>query len=60
MLVLVRRILRVFAALLAFALYVWYRAVREAPAIKRRKAARRRARRSQDPYVSEGSGPGTR
>jgi hypothetical protein len=60
MLVLVRRILRVFAALLAFGLYVWYRAVREAPGVKRRKAARRRARRSQDPYVSDEAGSGTR
>jgi len=60
MLMLVRRILRALAAVVAFALYVWYRAVRRAPAVKRRKAARRRARRSQDPYVSQGTHRGTR
>jgi hypothetical protein len=56
---LVRRILQGLLALVGFALYVWYAAVRRAPAVKRRKAQRRRAR-SQDPYVSEGESPGTR
>jgi hypothetical protein len=39
---LVRRILRLAATLLAFATYVWFAAVRAAPGVKRRKAARRR------------------
>jgi hypothetical protein len=41
----VRRILKLGAAALAFLAYVWYAAVRHAPAAKRRKAARRAARR---------------
>jgi hypothetical protein len=43
---LVRRILKLAAAALAFVAYVWYAAVRHTPAVKRRKAARRAARRS--------------
>jgi hypothetical protein len=39
---LVRRILKLVAAALAFATYVWIAAVRAAPGIKARKAARRR------------------
>jgi hypothetical protein len=42
---LVRRILRLLGAALAFGTYVWFAAVRLAPAVKRRKAARRVARR---------------
>jgi hypothetical protein len=42
--VLVRRILKLVAATLALAAYVWFAAVRAAPAVKRRKAARRKAR----------------
>lgn len=42
--VLVRRIAKLAAALLAFATYVWFAAVRHAPAVKRRKADRRRRR----------------
>jgi hypothetical protein len=42
---LVRRILRLLGAALAFGVYVWYAAVRHAPAVKRRKAARRARRR---------------
>ena len=58
---LVRRILKGLLAFVAFATYVWYWAVRYAPGVKRRKAQRRRERRrSQDPYVSEGTRPGTR
>jgi HAMP domain-containing protein len=41
---LVRRILQLAGAALAFASYVWFAAVRLAPAVKRRKAARRAAR----------------
>ena len=41
----IRRILRLAAAFFAFLLYVWYAAVRNVPAVRRRKAARRRARR---------------
>ena len=39
---LVRRILKLIGATIAFALYVWFAAVRLAPAVKRRKASRRR------------------
>ena len=42
---LVRRILRLLGAALAFGVYVWYAAVRHAPTVKRRKAARRARRR---------------
>jgi hypothetical protein len=42
---LVRRLLKLLAATFAFAVYVWFAAVRLAPRVKRRKAARR-ARRS--------------
>lgn len=41
---LVRRILKLVAATLAFAVYVWFSAVRNAGRVKRRKALRRRAR----------------
>lgn len=41
---LVRRVLKAIAAALALATYVWFAAVRNAGRIKRRKAARRRAR----------------
>jgi hypothetical protein len=40
---LVRRVLKLLGAALAFTAYVWVAAVRAAPAVKRRKAARRRA-----------------
>jgi hypothetical protein len=40
-LALVRRIVKLVAAALAFAAYVWFAAVRYAPRVKRRKAARR-------------------
>jgi hypothetical protein len=43
---LVRRVLKAIAATLALATYVWFAAVRNAGRVKRRKAARRRARRS--------------
>ena len=43
---LVRRILKLLAATLAFAVYVWFAAVRLAPAVKRRKAERRLGRRA--------------
>jgi hypothetical protein len=39
---LVRRIVRLAAATLAFVLYIWFAAVRATPAVKRRKARRRR------------------
>jgi hypothetical protein len=39
---LVRRILKALGAALAFLVYVWFAAVRLTPAVKRRKAARRR------------------
>ena len=39
----VRRILKLLGAALAFAVYVWFAAVRYAPGVKARKA-RRRAR----------------
>ena len=42
---LVRRVLRLAAALVAFLLYVWFTAVRNAGRVKRRKALRRAARR---------------
>jgi hypothetical protein len=38
---LVRRALKLVAATLAFATYVWIAAVRAVPAVKRRKARRR-------------------
>jgi hypothetical protein len=41
----VRRILQALGAALAFILYVWFAAVRLAPFVKRRKAARRARRR---------------
>jgi hypothetical protein len=41
---LVRRILKLVGAALAFGVYVWFAAVRNAGRIKRRKAARRRRR----------------
>jgi len=41
---LVRRILKLIGATLAFAVYVWFAAVRYAPAAKRRKAAKRARR----------------
>jgi hypothetical protein len=41
---LVRRALKLAGLALGSLLYVWYEAVRAAPDIKRRKAARRRAR----------------
>ena len=41
---LVRRVLKAAAAALAFAVYVWFEAVRLAPSVKRRKAARRARR----------------
>ena len=42
---LIRRILQLLGAALAFGTYIWFAAVRLAPAVKRRKAARRAARR---------------
>ena len=41
----VRRILKLFGLALAFVTYVWFAAVRAAPAVKRRKAFRRSRRR---------------
>jgi hypothetical protein len=41
---LARRILKLLGAALAFATYVWFAAVRAVPAVKRRKAARRKSR----------------
>ncbi|MDQ3065999.1 MAG: hypothetical protein M3R12_02445 [Actinomycetota bacterium] len=38
---LVRRILKLVGAVFAFTLYVWFAAVRHAPAVKRRKARKR-------------------
>jgi hypothetical protein len=38
---LVRRVLKIAAAALAFVLYVWFAAVRAAPFVKARKARRR-------------------
>ena len=43
----IRIVLRALAATVAFALFVWYRAVLAVPAIKRRKTARRSARGAQ-------------
>lgn len=40
---LVKRVLKILAAAIAVALYVWFAAVRSVPAVKRRKAARRGA-----------------
>ena len=40
----VRRILKLLGAALAFGVYVWFAAVRNVGRVKRRKAARRRAR----------------
>lgn len=39
-----RRILALFAAVVGALSYVWYTAVRAVPNVRRRKAARRRAR----------------
>jgi len=41
----IRRIAKLVGAVLAFATYVWFAAVRAAPAVQRRKAARRSGRR---------------
>jgi hypothetical protein len=41
-LALARRVLAAATAVTAFVLYTWYRAVRLAPLVKRRKAMRRR------------------
>ena len=43
---LVQRILKLAAATLAFALYVWFAAVRAVPSVKVRKARRRALRRT--------------
>jgi hypothetical protein len=40
----VRRIVRTVLAVIGFVLYTWYEAVRLTPAVKRRKAMRRRGR----------------
>ncbi len=40
----VRRIVKLVGVSLAFAVYVWFAAVRNVGRVKRRKAARRRAR----------------
>jgi hypothetical protein len=40
---LVRRIVKLAAAAVAFVLYVWFAAVRATPAVKRRKEERRAA-----------------
>jgi hypothetical protein len=40
----VRRILKAFAGVVAFLVYVWVAAVRGVPAAKRRRAAKRAAR----------------
>jgi hypothetical protein len=42
---LVRRVLQLLLAALAFGTYVWFAAVRYAPLVKGRKARRRRLRR---------------
>jgi hypothetical protein len=39
----IQRLAKLAAAALGLLLYVWYAAVRHAPAVKRRKAARRQA-----------------
>jgi hypothetical protein len=41
---LIRRALQLLGAALAFVVYVWFAAVRLAPSVKRRKAARRARR----------------
>jgi hypothetical protein len=41
---LVRRIVRIVVGVTGFVLYTWYEAVRLTPAVKRRKAMRRRGR----------------
>lgn len=41
---LVRRVLKLVGATLAFAVYIWFAAVRATPKVKRRKATRRAAR----------------
>jgi hypothetical protein len=38
----VRRVVRIVVGVIGFVLYTWYEAVRLAPAVKRRKAMRRR------------------
>ena len=43
---LIRRILKTLGAALAFGVYVWFGAVRNAPRVKRRKADKRAARRA--------------
>ena len=43
----ITRLLKLAAALIGSLLYVWYAAVRQTPAVKRRKAERRRARREE-------------
>jgi hypothetical protein len=40
----IRRIVRIGLAVTGFVLYTWYEAVRLTPAVKRRKAMRRRGR----------------
>jgi hypothetical protein len=40
----IKLILRVFVGAIAFLVYVWFAAVRDAPAVMRRKAERRAAR----------------
>jgi len=42
---LVRRILKLLGATFAFAVYVWFAAVRLTPTVRRRKQARRAGRR---------------
>ena len=39
---LIRRIMKLLGAALAFGVYVWFAAVRNVPRVKARKAARRR------------------
>jgi hypothetical protein len=41
----IKRIFQLLAAAIAYVLYVWFAAVRGAPAAKRRRAAKRAARR---------------
>lgn len=41
---LVRRVVRIVIGAIGFVLYTWYEAVRLTPAVKRRKAMRRRGR----------------
>jgi hypothetical protein len=40
----VRRILKLAAGVVGFALYIWFAAVRAVPSVKRRKASRRAMR----------------